>query len=190
MRPWLAVSAAAVLLGGCSKNDVDSVQNAIASAVPGLASAAPALVGDAGTTVRIEARFARIDPSSAFHVVVSVRAGAVRLSGTGRSLATEQRFVAAARGVRDVKTVTSALSVDATLPNVEQSARDFALEAAVRAKLVEEAGVNGVSVEVLARHGDVTLSGDVPSQSVATTLVTAAKSTSGALRVENKLQVK
>jgi osmotically-inducible protein OsmY len=55
--------------------------------------------------------------------------------------------------------------------------------------LLEEGGINGVSIGVKARAGTVTLSGNVPSQSVADTLVSTAKSVTGVKAVETHLQV-
>jgi osmotically-inducible protein OsmY len=193
-----APALAFALLAGiaaCSKSDVDSAQrdaqNAIASAVPGLASALPEARADATIVTKIEGRFIEIDPASAFHVVIGPHgAGAVALSGSVRNADTEKRFIAAANGVAGVKSVTSTLVVDPTLPNVQQGAKDFALEAAVHAKLVEAAGTNGLRVTVTARSGAVTLAGDVPSQGVADTLVAAAKKAKGVASVASKLAVK
>ena len=170
------------LLAACSKSDVDSAQNAVASSVPVLAN-------EAGITARIEARFAEIDPSSAFHVTVGVHGGEVKLAGKVRDAKIDARFVAAANGVSGVKHVTSTLAIDPSLPNTKDSFSDFVLEASVRAKLVEQAGVNGVHVVVTARAGAVTLSGDVPTRDVANTLVAAAKTVKGVKNVESKLAV-
>jgi osmotically-inducible protein OsmY len=193
-----AATVALVLLAGlaaCSKSEVDSAQhdaqNAIASAVPGLASALPEAREDATIVTKIEGHFIEIDPASAFHVVIAPHAGgAIALSGSVRSADTQKRFVAAANGVAGVKSVTSTLVVDPTLPNVQQGAKDFALEASVRAKLVEEAGTNGFHVTVTARGGAVALAGNVPSQDIADTLVAAAKKVKGVTAVTSKLAVK
>jgi osmotically-inducible protein OsmY len=55
--------------------------------------------------------------------------------------------------------------------------------------LLEEGGVNAFSIGVNARAGAITLSGNVPSNSVADTLVSTAKSVHGVKSVESKLQV-
>jgi hyperosmotically inducible protein len=186
----LALLAAAGL-AACSKSDVDSVQNAVASAVP--ASVKSALPGIAKVTeiaAKIEARFGEIDAASALHVIPHVDGdGSVKLTGTVRDAAIEKQFVAAAQEVSGVKSVSSSLTVDPSLPNTKDSVTDFALEAQVRAKLLEEGGINGVSIGVKARAGAVTLSGNVPSQSVADTLVSTAKSVTGVKTVQSHLQV-
>jgi hyperosmotically inducible protein len=184
----VAVAACAA----CSKSDVDNVQNAVASAVPAsVKSALPAIGKVTEIFGKIEARFGQIDAASALHVIVHVDGdGGVKLSGTVRDAAIEKQFVAAATAVSGVKSVSSSLTVDPSLPNTKDSVTDFALEANVRAKLVEEAGINGVTIVVKARAGAVTLSGNVPSQSVADTLVAAAKTVHGVKTVERQLQVR
>jgi hyperosmotically inducible protein len=189
-RPLVAL-VATLALGACSKSQVDGTQNALASAVPeSVKSAIPMLEADAKIVARIEGHFVEIDPSSAVHVLVSAKSGAVALSGSVRSADVRKRFVAAANGVRDVKSVASTIAVDPTLPNASEDARDFTLEARVRAKLVEEAGLGGVKIGVTARNGAVTLSGSVETAAIRTTLVQAAEGVKGATHVANQLTVK
>jgi hyperosmotically inducible protein len=178
-------------LAACSKSDVDSVQNAVASAIPAsVKSALPEIGKTAERYANIEARLGKIDAASALHVIVHVDSdGSVKLTGTVRSAAIEKQFVAAATAVSGVKTVSSSLTVDPSLPNAKDSTTDIVLEARVRAKLLEEGGVNGFSIGVSARAGTITLSGNVPSQSVSDTLVSAAKSVHGVKTVESHLQV-
>jgi osmotically-inducible protein OsmY len=153
-------------------------------------SALPGIGKETELYAKIEARLGQIDAASALHVIVHVDGdGSVKLSGTVRDAAIEKQFVAAATAVSGVKTVSSSLTVDPSLPNTKDSVTDFALEANVRAKLVEEAGINGVTIVVKARAGALTLAGNVPSQSVADTLVSAAKSVHGVKTVESHLQV-
>ncbi len=178
-------------LAACSKSDVDNVQNAVASAVPAsVKSALPAIEKVTEIGAKIEARFGEIDAASALHVIPHVDGnGSVKLTGTVRSADIEKQFVAAATAVSGVKSVSSSLTVDPSLPNVKDSTSDIVLEARVRAKLLEEGGVNAFSIGVNARAGAITLSGNVPSNSVADTLVSTAKSVHGVKSVESKLQV-
>jgi|GEM_PF-1695190 hyperosmotically inducible protein len=178
-------------LAACSKSDVDNVQNAVASAVPASVKSALPAIGKATEIYgKIEARLGQIDAASALHVIVHLDGnGNVKLSGTVRDAAIEKQFVAAATAVPGVTAVSSSLTVDPSLPNAKDSVTDFVLEANVRAKLLQEGGVNGFSIGVKARAGAVTLSGNVPSQSVADTLVSTAKTVHGVKSVESKLQV-
>jgi hyperosmotically inducible protein len=178
-------------LAACSKSDVDNVQNAVASAVPAsVKSALPGIEKVTEIGAKIEARFGEIDAASALHVIPHVDGnGSVKLTGTVRSADIEKQFVAAATAVSGVKSVSSSLTVDPSLPNVKDSTSDIVLEARVRAKLLEEGGVNAFSIGVNARAGAITLSGNVPSNSVADTLVSTAKTVHGVKSVESKLQV-
>jgi hyperosmotically inducible protein len=153
-------------------------------------SALPAIEKVTEIGAKIEARFGEIDAASALHVIPHVDGnGSVKLTGTVRSADIEKQFVAAATAVSGVKSVSSSLTVDPSLPNVKDSTSDIVLEARVRAKLLEEGGVNAFSIGVNARAGAITLSGNVPSNSVADTLVSTAKSVHGVKSVESKLQV-
>ncbi|MBD5605383.1 MAG: BON domain-containing protein [Candidatus Eremiobacteraeota bacterium] len=182
MRGAIAIAVLAVLTA-CSKSDVDSTQNAVASAVPKLANVA-------GIAARIEARFVQIDPSSALHVSIAVNGGDVRLGGKVRTEDIGKRFVAQANGVTGVTHVSSTIAIDASLPNAKDSIADYALEGKIRAKLVEQAGVNGLSIVVTARGGAVTLAGNVSSKDVADTLTATAKTVNGVKAVESKLVVR
>jgi osmotically-inducible protein OsmY len=155
--PALAVAAGA----GCTQQQVNQAQNALASAAPGvvnaIASAAPKLAGDAIIVAHVESDFLQIDPASALHVAVAAHGGAVTLSGKVRSAAIEERFVGAAKSVDGVKNVTARLAVDGSLPSAGRQMSDFALAAAVRANLTAQGGLNGVQVDVKASQGTVTL---------------------------------
>jgi osmotically-inducible protein OsmY len=72
---------------------------------------------------------------------------------------------------------------------MRETVGDYALEASVRAKLVEEAGVNGINLHVLSRNGNVTIAGDVPSKDVADTIRSAAQSVRGVKHVVATLNV-
>jgi osmotically-inducible protein OsmY len=183
----LAIAA----LAACSKSDVDSVQNAVASAVPASVKSALPAIGKVTEIIgKIETRFGEIDAASALHVIPHVDGnGSVKLTGTVRSAEIEKQFVAAATAVSGVKSVSSSLTVDPSLPNLKDSTSDIVLEARVRAQLLEQGGINGVSIGVTARAGTITLSGNVPSKSVADTLVSNAKSVHGVKTVESHLQV-
>jgi osmotically-inducible protein OsmY len=188
----LALCFFAAALAACSKSDVDSVQNAVASAVPAsVKSALPGIAKAGELYAKIEARLGQIDAASALHVVVRIDGGGnVKLSGSVRDAAIEKQFVAAASAVSGVKAVSSSLTVDPSLPNAKDSVTDLGLEAQVRAKLLEQGGINGVSIGVKARAGAITLTGNVPSNSVAATLVSTAKSVGGVKSVESHLQVR
>ncbi|GAC1306031.1 MAG: hypothetical protein NVSMB21_08320 [Vulcanimicrobiaceae bacterium] len=172
----------ALALGGCTRQEIDNAGKSIASAAPALAS-------DALIVARIESAFVAIDGDSALHVAVASHGGAVRLSGRTKSATIANRYVAAAKGVSGVESVTAQLRADAALPSTSARVADFALAAAVRANLLGQAGLNGVGVRVNAAQGHVTLRGRVKTAAVRETLGDAAKSTTGVTAVTNDLQV-
>jgi hyperosmotically inducible protein len=166
---------------GCSQGQVDSAGHAFASTAPA--------VNDALIVAQIEGYFVSIDVDSALHVAVSSHDGVIKLSGRVRSDSTRDRFAAAARTTQGVKSVDAALAVDSHLPSTKDQAADFALGVAVQASVAGQAGLNALSVHVDSRGGTVTLTGTVPTQAVRTTVVDAAKHTSGVKTVIDKLKV-
>lgn len=172
----------AVATSACTRGQVDSAGNALASAAPQFAS-------DGVVVARVEARLVRIDPQSALHVAVASHDGSLRLSGRVASGATRARYVAAARAVPGVTSVAASLAVDANLPQPKDDIADFALAVAVRASLASQAGVNGVGVGVAARAGTVTLTGTVRTSALRATLVDAARTVKGVARVDDRLTV-
>jgi hyperosmotically inducible protein len=176
------LAASLLLLGGCSEAQIDHAGDS-------LASAAPQLANDGLVVAKVESRFVQIDPASALHVEVTSHQGLVKISGKVRSVAVSQKYVAAARAVAGVKSVAPALTVDASIPNVDKQVGDFSLTAAVRANLAGQAGINAFEVGVKAHDGVVTLTGHVKTEAVKTTLAATAKATSGVKSVVDDLTV-
>lgn len=176
------VAALLLVAAGCSKSQVDRVQDQFASA-------APKLAGDGALYAQVESKLVSIDADSALHVAVSVHDGDVRLSGRVKSAQTQQRYRDAVRSISGVSNVDAALRVDPSLPSASKQARDFALAAAVRANLTAQAGINGVGLGIEAKDGVVTLDGHVKTDALHRTLVSAAKETSGVTAVVDRLHV-
>jgi len=191
MRKTFVLLAALGVLGGCSEQQINNAGSAVESAAPKIAgeieSAAPGLFNDAVVETRIESQFLQIDAASALHVAVTTHAGQVKLSGKVRSTAFEQRFIAAAKGTSGVKGVSASLAVDPHLQGTVQQASDFGLVAAVRANLATQAGLNAVTIGVAASHGVVTLSGNIKTPALRSTLVATAQKTAGVKRVVDRL---
>ncbi|MBD5656522.1 MAG: BON domain-containing protein [Candidatus Eremiobacteraeota bacterium] len=173
---------ALISLVGCTQRDVENAGNA-------LASAAPKIANDGIIVARVEARLVRIDADSALHVAVASHDGAVTLSGKVKSAALIARYIAAARAVSGVTYVDASLTPDARLPHAQQQVSDFSLAAAVRAALVGQAGVNAIPLGVDARAGTIVLSGTVHTVALRTTLLDAARRTSGVRSVVDRLTV-
>lgn len=80
---------------------------------------------------------------------------------------------------------------EATTAGAKAEARieDSAVTAAVKAKLLADSTVSGMRIDVDTRDGVVTLTGTVASAAAKTRANELARSTEGALRVEDKLTV-
>ncbi len=174
--------ALAMCATGCTRQDINNAGNAIASAAPGIAS-------DGVMLAQIEASFVRIDADSALHVAVASHQGNVRLSGRAKTSAIVAQFVDAAKHTSGVKAVTSTVVADARTPSTKKAVADFALVAAVRANLVAHSGVDALGVGIAASSGAVALHGHVPSAAVRTTMLDAARATTGVTSVDDKLAV-
>ncbi len=184
-----AAALAAVLLAGCSQRQLDQAGTSVSNAGNALASSAPKLLGEGVLAANVMARLARIDGNSALHVAASANGGTVRLTGKVLSDATRERFIAAARGVSGVSAVDSQLGVDPNLPKPAAAVRNFALETAVHANLAEQAGINGLTLHVVARGAVVTLSGTAKTEALKTTLLSTARKTAGVREVVDRLHV-
>ncbi|MGP6157808.1 MAG: BON domain-containing protein [Vulcanimicrobiaceae bacterium] len=183
MKRFMFALLAAGALAGCTEQHMEDTAHSIASAAPGFAD-------DAAIVAQVEAKLVTLDPSSALHVAVESHGGDVSLSGKVRSGESATRFEKAAAAISGVHHVAARLTVDASLPNAADQARNLVLEAAVRANLAAQAGLIGLQVGVSARDGAVTLSGPVKSEALRSTILTAAKQTSGVKRVVDKLEVR
>jgi len=180
MTKLVSLLAALGLLVACSEQQINNAGSAVESA-------APVLFNDAVVETRIESQFLQIDSASALHVAVATHGGNVNLSGKVRSAAFEQRFIASAKATSGVRSVSASLAVDPSLQGTVQQASDFGLVAAVRANLATQAGVNAVTIGVAASHGVVTLSGNVKTPALRSTLVATAQKTTGVKKVVDRL---
>lgn len=175
--------AAAVLAVGCSSTQVED-------ATKSLQQSAPVVLGDGAIVAQITARLVGIDADSALHVAVGSHGGVVTLSGRAKSEAIAERFVAAAKGVSGVKSVTSTIVADPKLPPATEQAKDAGTVAVVTGALIAQAGVNALTVKVRAHAGAVTLSGEVKTEALKSTMLDAAKRSAGVKTVADELKVK
>jgi osmotically-inducible protein OsmY len=180
MKPIALFASLSFLVCGCSQQQMDKAQDAIASDAPKLAN-------DGLIFAQVESKLVAIDPNSALHVAVSAHDGDVRLSGRVKSGDVEKKYVQATTGISGVKHVNATMTVDPKLPSATKDADDFALAAAVRVKVAAQAGVNGFGLGITARGGTVTLSGRVPTSAIHETVVATAKGTQGVSAVVDHL---
>jgi osmotically-inducible protein OsmY len=180
MKTIAALALSLLALTGCSQQQIDKVQNTIATDAPKLAD-------DGLVYAQIEAKLVQIDPNSALHVALAVHNGSVRLSGHVKSDDTEKRYTQAAAHVSGVTHVNATMTVDPNLRSASKDVDDFALATAVRAHLTAQAGVNGITLGVGSKNGVVTLDGTVPTAALHQTIVATARTTAGVKSVVDRL---
>ncbi len=184
-----AGALAAILLAACSQHQLDRAGSSVSNAGNAIASSAPELIDEGVLAAKVMARLVQIDANSALHVAASANGGTVRLTGKVLSDSTRERFLAAARGVPGVTGVDARLAIDPNLPRPASAVRNFALETAVHANLAVQAGINGLTLHVVARGAVVTLSGTAKTEALKTTLLSTARKTAGVREVVDRLHV-
>ena len=183
MKFYMLLFAAAVFASGCSSQKAEETTKSVQES-------APVVLGDAAISAQVTTRLIGIDGDSALHVAVASHDGSVALSGRAKSKSVAERFVAAAKGVSGVKSVSSTIVVDAKLPPVSGQARDAAIVTGVTGALIGQAGVNALTVQVHVRDGAVTLEGSVKTAELKATVADAAKHAPGVKSVADKVEVK
>jgi hyperosmotically inducible periplasmic protein len=148
---------------------------------------------DAGITARVKAKLAADTAVKASQIHVETTKRAVTLSGTVDSAAAREQAIALARGTEGVADVVDNLTTAEPLAaegrTVGQTIDDAAITMAVKSKLLADAAVRGLKIEVETRDGVVSLSGPVKSQSEKDTAVRIARETSGVKDVQDNLVI-
>ena len=192
------------------------VSTKLQSALLALVTASLVAVGcaqtDAGITTKVKSKLAADDTVKAYQIDVDTKAKVVTLSGSVDSEAARDKAVALARETQGVMDVVSNLTVaggpgagtggesgaiiggDAPNPEPDRSAGevvdDASITVAVKSKLLADAVVGGLKIDVDTREGVVILTGDnMKSQAEIDQAVRLARETSGVKKVENKLTV-
>jgi osmotically-inducible protein OsmY len=174
---------AAALLAACSSQSVDQAARSVESE-------APALFQDGLTHASLRAKIAAIDIDAATSVGIAVHGGHVTLTGDVRSAQERAELVRAAKSIKGVTSVDDELGVDPQMRGTAQRAGDFALATRVKGELAAQTGINAINVEASAKGGVVTLRGDVPTSAIKSTMLNAARRTSGVRKVVDAIKVK
>ena len=154
-----------------------------------LASSAPSAAKDAYLTAAVAAKLATIDVDSTTAVQVSAAGGVVTLKGKARTTAKRDAYDRAAKSIDGVTAVRDMVVIDPELRGIRGQTSDAAVAAAVMAAITAQAGVNVFHVTASAHDGAVTLRGSVPTAALESTVLDAARNTSGVRRVVNDLSV-
>lgn len=117
-------------------------------------------------------------------VTATVKDGVVTLSGEVADITVKNKAEASAKAVEGVKSVTDNLTLK-PLPTPEPPSPDKMIEGTVN-EAIKKLGITGITVTVA--NGEVTLTGDVPKDKLAS--VIQAANEAKPKKVNNKLTVK
>jgi hyperosmotically inducible protein len=153
---------------------------------------------DAGVTTAVKTRLAADDTVKAYQIDVDTRDKVVTLSGSVNTVAEKTQAVAVARGTDGVVNVVDNITVKGTaegaMPRptdmpVADAARDAAVTAAVKTKLLADAKTSGLKIDVDTKDGTVTLTGKVRSQAEKDEAVRLARETENVRNVTDQMTV-
>jgi len=185
VKPALAALAALAALTACTGTHIDTEKPLSSYTIP---PAAEATFKDTLLVAAIKAKLAGDDLDSASRVHVGVHDGVATLSGAARSAAQRAKDVTLAAQVNGISRVENELGI---APSRDaKDAGDVALAARITGALVAQTGINALSVHVSVNGGAVTLSGHAPSAAIESTMVAAAKATSGVRNVDDRIAVR
>jgi len=150
---------------------------------------------DAGITTTVKTKFAADDTVRAYQVNVDTRNGVVTLRGDVDTMAAKEQAVRIARGTDGVRDVIDQITVADTAatggfldPDFSAAAADAAITSAVKAKLLADRTVQGLTIDVDTKAGVVALNGTVASRAEADRAVALARDTEGVDHVVNNLR--
>ena len=155
------------------------------------ADATKGTVNDGIITTKVKAELLQNDAIKSGDISVETVNGVVTLSGFVTSQEQIKHAVDATSKVEGVVSVSDKLNVK---DNADQSVKEYAddamVTAAVKAKLLADGDVSGLSVSVETQDGVVQLTGDVETQAQATQAENIAKGVDGVQSVKNDLTIK
>ena len=180
MKRALAL-AAALFLAGCTGSSEQKMPQPFGT------RPATSVLKDALLLAEVKSALTATDPDSAATVGVAARDGVVTLRGRVRDAATKTRLAGAARTSSGVVRVVDELRVDPRAPQLRQQVGDVALAARVETAITAQLGPQNVAVHV--DRGVATLSGTVTDRKTKTTVLAAARGTSGIRNVVDRIRV-
>lgn len=151
---------------------------------------------DAGITTAVKGKLAADDQVKAYQIDVDTERKVVTLTGTVDTAMAKSRAVEIARTTDGVTNVTDNIAVsgaaDATpnMPDAQPAAySDAGLTASIKSKLLADATVGGLRIDVDSQNGVVTLTGEVKSQAEKDQALRLARETEGVASVSDKLTI-
>jgi hyperosmotically inducible protein len=154
---------------------------------------------DAGITTSVKTRLAADDTVKAYQIDVDTKDRVVSLSGTVATQAAKDQAVKVAHETSGVVSVMDNLTINATVPTTgvgEAAARagavlgDARITSAVKTKLLADANVGGLKIDVDTKDNIVTLTGTVRSETERTQALKLARDTDGVKHVVDRLTLR
>lgn len=190
----LSMSAPVLADKNTDKSSDESIQQDMAQAYEDAKSATV----DAYITGRLITAYALSEHLKATDIHVDVQERKAILSGEVGNEIQRDLAVEIARGVEGLEDVESTLQIterdQAEMANTEsggfaQHFNDAAIKARVKTRLLWNSNVSGLSIDVNAEQGEVTLSGAVDSQEQAALAIAITENTDGVAKVVDELKV-
>jgi hyperosmotically inducible protein len=156
---------------------------------------------DSGITTSVKSKLIADDMVKARKIDVTTNDRVVTLTGTVQSPMEENRALEIARDTNGVADVVDKMSVMSgepgaaptagleTVPGVRGAVSDTAITSDVKARLLADADVSGLKIDVDTRDGVVTLSGTVTSPVQKSRAVEVAGKADNVVRIEDNLLV-
>ena len=151
---------------------------------------------DAGITTAVKGKLAADDQVKAYQIDVDTQRKVVTLTGTVDTAMAKSRAVEIARTTDGVTNVTDHIGVSGTadatpnMPDAQPAAySDAGLTASIKSKLLADATVGGLRIDVDSQNGVVTLTGEVKSQAEKDQALRLARETEGVASVSDKLTI-
>lgn len=182
----VAGALAITVLPGC-RNDPNAAHlagTAVASTTVGTE------IDDTIVTTRVKAALLVDADWKSFDVRVETRKGEVQLSGFVQTLAQFERAAELSRAIPGVKGVQNSVALKTTSRSVGTKVDDVIITARVHSALMADASVNSSDITVVARQGEVQLSGFLNNQQQIERAVLVARGVPDVASVSNEMRVK
>lgn len=204
MKTWTILASSAVLTlsaaswAGAAQNPDDGAQDSVKQDMAQAYEDAKSATVDAYITGRLITAYALSEHLKASDIHVDVQDRKAILSGEVGNAIQRDLAVEIARGVEGLEEVESTLEVvdrgDADSKHNESTGfarafNDASIKARVKTRLLWNSNVSGLSIDVDAEQGEVTLSGAVESQEQAALAVAITENTEGVSKVVDELKV-
>jgi hyperosmotically inducible periplasmic protein len=157
---------------------------------------------DVGITTSVKSRLAADDTVKAYKIDVDTKEGVVTLTGEVSSQAAKETAVKIARSTDGVASVVDNLTISmagadrgaggataATAGRVGDVATDAMLTSSIKTKMLADANVGGLKIDVDTKDGVVTLTGNVKTAAERDAALRIARDTEGVKSVVDRLKI-